>query len=214
MGKPNQMGWVMQFHVLGKWIWRYSPDEFEDVDSAVKFIIDKTILSNCMLFGDKHRRHFILQQTGSVDRSDLLTFSWEALCQYFGRGRQLPHHYPRNPCLGSMHGVVTGEDSQSTEYSTWMSCQDEHALHKWTWLYFIHIGFWRCITFKETSDPNQWLWVRYPSSHWTLGVSRKKRSKLMSYWRKHRICCGKVSDQNLLQRLQSPLEHLMQMLLH
>ena len=124
MGKPNQVSWMMPFLVLGKCTWRYSLRKFDDVDSAMRFNINRTILSNhSMLFGGKrqaHWQHCILQQTGSVDRSNLWKISWEALCQDFGRGWQLLHHYYRKTCLGRMQGVVPwGEDSQSTKYSTW-----------------------------------------------------------------------------------------------
>ena len=54
MGNPNQVLWLFSFHVLGKCTQRYNPGKFKDVDSAVKSIVDKTILSNHMLFGDKH----------------------------------------------------------------------------------------------------------------------------------------------------------------
>jgi hypothetical protein len=52
-GKPNQALWLMPFRVLGKCIQRCNPVKFENIDSAVKFTIDKTILSNRMFFGDK-----------------------------------------------------------------------------------------------------------------------------------------------------------------
>ena len=80
MGKPNQVSWMMPFLVLGKCTWRYSLRKFDDVDSAMRFNINRTILSNhSMLFGGKrqaHWQHCILQQTGSVDRSNLWKISW------------------------------------------------------------------------------------------------------------------------------------------
>ncbi len=52
MGKHNQSLWVMSSYVLGRCMQRYNSGEFEDVDSAMKVNVGKTILSNQMFFGD------------------------------------------------------------------------------------------------------------------------------------------------------------------
>ena len=53
MGKPNQTLWVMPFHVVGICTQWYSPNKFEDIDSAMKLTVeDKTILSKAMILLD------------------------------------------------------------------------------------------------------------------------------------------------------------------
>ena len=38
-----------------------------------------------------------------------------------------------------------------------------------------HIGCWCCISFRETSDTNQWLWARNTSSHWAPFEKRESK---------------------------------------
>jgi hypothetical protein len=130
--------WLFPFHAIGKCTQRYSPSEFEDVDSVVKSIADKTILSNHMLFGDKH--NWCDKRTGTSDIASCnnLALLIDSICKKF---------HERLVCDkilddgGGYHIILLGKrgwdacmewvlKEQSTEYSTWMSYQDEQALHK------------------------------------------------------------------------------------
>jgi hypothetical protein len=60
LGKPNQASWLMLFRVLRKCMHHYNPVQFIDVDAAVEYTVEQTILTNYMFFGgeknwcDKH----------------------------------------------------------------------------------------------------------------------------------------------------------------
>ncbi len=127
-GKPNQASWMMPFHILGKCIQIYNPSKFKDIDSAVKFNVGKTILSNRMFFWDEC--NWCDKRTVNISSYNKLALLTDLICKNFMRGF-VPRfckwatttvcHYSWKTCLGCMQGVVSwGEDSRSTEYCTWM----------------------------------------------------------------------------------------------
>ncbi len=141
MGKPNQVSWMMPFLVLGKCTCRYSLSKFDDVDSAVRFNINRTILSNhSMLFGGKwqaHWQHCILQQT---------------FMKNFMRGFA-PRFWKRvattaSLLLENMPGTHAGSGSLRGRFSINGILHMKVVLGETRDSFFIHIGCWCCISFR------------------------------------------------------------------
>ena len=157
MGKPNQVSWMMPFLVLGKCTWRYSLSKFDDVDSAMRININRTIFSNHgKLFVGKrqaHWQHCVLQQTGSVDRSNLWK-KYERLCAKIleegGNYRIIiigkhawdacRERFPEEKILNQRNTPHGSCIRRNNHFKS--ECDS----------FFIHIGCWCCISFRQKSD--------------------------------------------------------------
>ena len=51
IGKTKSVSWLMLFRVLGKCMHHCNPGQFIDVDAAVEYTFEQTILTNYMFFG-------------------------------------------------------------------------------------------------------------------------------------------------------------------
>jgi hypothetical protein len=113
MGKPNQASWVVPSCVLGKCIQRYNPGKFKHIDSALKFTINKIILSKRMLFSDKH--NWCDKCTDNFSSYNELALMIDLICGKFHErlwakileeGGQLPRHHSWKTCMGCMQGAL------------------------------------------------------------------------------------------------------------
>lgn len=207
--------------VLGKCFWRYNPGEFEGADYAVKFTINKTILSNTIMF-------FVVTSATGVT-SALVTFhhtkNWLYRQIWFVKKSirgVAPRFWMRATTTASfflenMHGKHVGSGSPTI----WFSIIRIFHIHmdvasgiantsQVSVTFFIHIGCWYDIFQGNIQHHNQRLWARYSSSCWeTLEKKEEKIDELSE--NADDLLLESDLLESILEIAISTVEHLVQM---